>query len=113
MQAAREKIAAAGLANVVKLVGVPPWAILSYADHQKASKEAIKTLFLREMIAAGVLINASHNICFAHTPSDIARVLAAYDHALAVLRDALEQGDIDRRLGNQVIKPIFSVRAAS
>ena len=31
------------------------------SDHAKASKEAVKTLFLREMIAAGVLINASHN----------------------------------------------------
>ncbi len=102
-----------GLGEVVKLVGAPPWAILAYRDHAKASKEAIKTLFLREMIAAGVLINASHNLCFAHTPGDIARVLAAYDHALGVLRDALDHGDIDHRLGNQVIRPIFTVRAAS
>ncbi len=113
MNAARTKIAAVGLADVVKFVGAAPWAILAYRDHAKASKEAIKTLFLREMIAAGVLINASHNICFAHTAGDIARVLAAYDHALAVLRNALDRGDIDRRLGNQVIRPIFSVRAAS
>ena len=45
--------------------------------------------------------------------ADVARVLAAYDHALAVLRDALDRGDIERRLGNQVIRPVFSVRAAS
>ena len=113
MSAARARIAAAGLDDVVKLVGAPPWAILTYRDHAKASKEAIKTLLLRELIAAGVLINASHNLCFAHTPADIARVLAAYDHALGVLRDALDSGEIDRRLGNQVIRPLFSVRAAS
>jgi glutamate-1-semialdehyde 2,1-aminomutase len=63
------------------------------------------------MIAAGVLVNASHNVCFAHTEADCMHVLAAYDHALAVLRDALDGGDISRRLGNQVIKPVFSVRA--
>ena len=113
MRATREKIAAAGLDEVVKLAGAPPWAILAYRDHAKASKEAVKTLFLRELIAAGVLINASHNLCFAHTPGDIAHVLAAYDHALSVLREALERGDIHRRLGNQVIRPIFRVRAAS
>lgn len=113
MDAAREKISAAGLDEVVKLVGAPPWAILAYRDHATASKEAIKTLLLREMIAAGVLVNASHNLCFAHTPEDIARVLAAYDHALGVLREALARGDVDRRLGNQVIRPVFSVRAAS
>ena len=45
--------------------------------------------------------------------ADIDAVLAAYDHALAVLRGALECGDVERRLGNQVIRPVFSVRAAS
>jgi glutamate-1-semialdehyde 2,1-aminomutase len=107
------RIAKSGLSDAVGLVGAAPWAILTFKDHAKASKEAIKTLFLREMIAAGVLINASHNVCFAHGAADIARVLAAYDHALAVLREALDRGDVDRLLGNQIIRPVFSVRAAS
>ena len=107
------RIAKAGLSETVGLVGAAPWSILTFNDHINASKEAIKTLFLREMIAAGVLINASHNVCFAHRAADIDRVLAAYDHALAVLRGALECGDVERRLGNQVIRPVFSVRAAS
>lgn len=110
---ARERIRAAGLDNVIGLVGAAPWMILTYKDHPRASKEAIKTLFLREMIAAGVLMNASHNVCYAHDEGDIAHVLEAYDHALAELRDSLDRGDIDRRLGNQVIRPVFTVRAAS
>ena len=91
-----EKIAAAGLDDVIALVGSGAWAILAYKDHPHGSKEAIKTLFLREMIAAGVLINASHNICFAHTEADIARVLGAYDHALACGREALAIGAISQ-----------------
>ncbi len=107
------RIVKADLADLLGLTGAAPWAILTFKDHPEASKEAIKTVFLREMIAAGVLINASHNVCFAHGSADVARVLAAYDHALAVLRETLDRGDIDRRLGNQVIRPVFSVRAAS
>jgi glutamate-1-semialdehyde 2,1-aminomutase/spore coat polysaccharide biosynthesis protein SpsF len=110
---ARAKIRAAGLENVIGLVGFAPWSILTYKDHPKASKEAVKTFFLREMIAAGVLVNASHNVCFAHSPTDIGRVLAAYDHALGALRDAIEEGDIEQRLGNQLIRPIFSVRTTA
>jgi glutamate-1-semialdehyde 2,1-aminomutase/spore coat polysaccharide biosynthesis protein SpsF len=110
---ASARIAAAKLDAVIKLVGNGPWAILTYADHPNGSKDAIKTLFLREMIAAGVLINASHNVCFAHTEADMQRVLAAYDHALGVLRAALADGDLDRRLDNQVIRPIFNVRATA
>lgn len=113
MTQVKTRIAAAGLSNALGLVGTPPWAILTFKDQPKASKEAIKTLFLREMIAAGVLINASHNVCFAHTAADIAQTLAAYDHALEVLREALDQGNVERRLGNQIIRPIFSVRAVS
>ena len=113
MSQARARIEAAGLSDVVGLTGAAPWAILTYKDHAKTSKDAIKTLFLREMIAAGVLINASYNVCFAHRPADIGRVLAAYDHALAALREALDRGDVERRLGNQVIRPVFSIRAAS
>lgn len=109
----RARIAAAKLDDVLGLTGAAPWMILTYKDHPQASKEAIKTLFLREMIAAGVLINASHNICYAHSPADFAHVLKSYDHALEVLRQALDRGDVERRLGNQVIRPIFSVRAAS
>jgi len=113
MAQARARIAEAELSDVIGLVGAAPWAILTFKDHAKGSKEAIKTLFLREMIAAGVLINSSHNVSFAHRPVDIGRVLAAYDHALAVVRDMLRSGDIERCLGNQVIRPIFSVRSAS
>jgi glutamate-1-semialdehyde aminotransferase/spore coat polysaccharide biosynthesis protein SpsF (cytidylyltransferase family) len=108
---ASRKIADAGLNGVISLAGAAPWAILAYKDHPHGSKEAIKTFFLREMIAAGVLINSSHNVCFSHTEADIAHVLNAYDHALPLLREALDRGDIEQRLGNQVIRPVFSVRA--
>ncbi len=113
MQSIRDKMAKAGVADVIGLVGAAPWSIVTYKDHPKASKDAIKTLFLREMIAAGVLINSSNNVCFAHSATDIGRVLAAYDRALAVLRESLDRGDVEKRVGNQVIRPIFTVRAAS
>ena len=112
MTAVRGKVAAAGLSDVIGLAGAPPWAILTFRDHPNAAKELIKTLFLREMIAAGVLLNASHNICFAHSADDMTHVLVAYDYALDVVRTALKQGDLARQLGNQVIHPIFTVRSA-
>jgi glutamate-1-semialdehyde aminotransferase/spore coat polysaccharide biosynthesis protein SpsF (cytidylyltransferase family) len=113
MQQARARIAGAGLADVISLVGSAPWAIFAFKDHPKASKEAIKTLFLREMIAAGVLLNASHNVCYAHTPTDLGRVLAAYDHALGVVQEMIDSGSVESHLGNQVIRPVFSVRSVS
>jgi glutamate-1-semialdehyde 2,1-aminomutase/spore coat polysaccharide biosynthesis protein SpsF len=109
---AETRIQRAGLAGQIGLVGSAPWSILSFKDHPRGSKEAIKTLFLREMIAAGVLINASHNLSFAHTEADLRHVLGAYEHALARVSEALAAGDIDARLGNQLIRPLYTVRSA-
>jgi len=37
-------------------------------------------------------------------------VRMAYGHALASLRAALDAGDLERQLGNQIIRPIFALR---
>ncbi len=107
------EIAKASVADVFGLAGSAPWLLLSFKDHPKASKDAIKTFLLRELIRMGILINSSHNISYAHTASDFAKVRAAYAHALPALRAALDEGDIERQLDNQVIKPIFTLRPTS
>lgn len=99
-----------GVAEAIDLLGGAPWKILSFRDVGATPKEAVKTLFLREMLRHGVLIAASHNVCFAHDDADVAQVLAAWDAACAAVADGLARGDIMARLGNQVIRPIFSVR---
>lgn len=113
MDGARERIAARGLQDNIGLVGAAPWAILTYKDHASAKAAAIKTLFLREMLACGVLINASHNVCYAHTEADFRHVLGAYEHALSVVRTSLDRGDVMHRIGNQMIQPVFQVRATN
>jgi glutamate-1-semialdehyde 2,1-aminomutase len=109
--AVTDEISSSGLQDVIGLAGAPVWTILTFKDHARASKEAIKTLLLRELIRAGVLLNASHNICYAHSAADYSLVIGAYKHALPLLRGALDNGDIERQLGNQVIRPIFTLRA--
>jgi hypothetical protein len=59
------------------------------------------------------LLNASHNVCYAHTPTDLGWVFAAYDHALGVVQEMIDSGSVESHLGNQVIRPVFSVRSAS
>lgn len=113
MTGARSSIERHGLDGTLGLVGSPPWAILSYSDHEGGSAAAVKTLFLREMIAAGVLINASHNVSFAHTRDDEAQVLAAWDRATEVVAVRLAEGDLDRRFDNKLIRPVFQVRPSA
>lgn len=109
-QAATAKINSHGLDNVISLVGKPPWKILQFSDHKNSSKEAIKTLFLREMIANNVLVAASHNICYAHSGKDVEQIEKAYDAALQSLAQELKTPGLEDRLGIPVIRPVFSVR---
>lgn len=100
-----------GLRQVVSLSGFAPWKLIAFYDHSAARKEAIKTLWIREMASHGVLVNASHNICFAHDIADIAAVDAAYDAAFARISDELRRGDLESRLGSGIVEPVFAVRS--
>ena len=86
---------------------------MTFKDHPTASGAAIKTLLLREMLACGVLVVANHAGSYSHDEADIHLVLGAYEHALASVREALSRGDLMRRIGNQVIQPVFQVRSVN
>ena len=73
----------------------------------------MRTVFIREMLKAGVLVTASHNVTYAMNSTDIARIFTAYDTALAHLAKELGQGGLDARLGDDIIKPIFAVRSTN
>ncbi len=99
-----------GLDDVVTLAGFPPWMLVGFRDHAAARKEAIKTLYISEMAANGVLVNASHNICAAHDQADITQALDAYDAALGTIAAELAQGGLEDRLPVPAVEPVFAVR---
>ena len=99
-----------GLENVISLSGKAPWKILQFHEHENASKEVIKTLYLKEMLANGVLTHGSHNICYAHNETDQIKVLEAYKNTLEILSTELAKPGVEDRLGLPVIYPVFSVR---
>ncbi len=76
------------------------------------TKDDIKTLFMQEMIRNGVLIIASHNFMYAHTESDMRRIVNAYDRTFAVLKEAVTNDTVQSSITGRVIAPTASVRAS-
>lgn len=109
----RAAVADAGLEGVVSLNGVPAWTLVGLADAPGARKEAIKTLFIKEMLREGVLMTGSHNISYAHGEADLDAVAAAWRTVLGRIREALDAGDLEARLPCPAIQPVFSVRATA
>ena len=75
------------LEDVISLVGAAPWKILTYQNHKTASKELIRSVLIQEMLENGVLLTASHNLCYAHDHENFNTVLDAYNAALSKISD--------------------------
>ena len=105
-----QRIAQHDLQNVFTLCGKAPWTLVAFQDHPAARKEAIRTLWMREMTRHGVLTLGSHNICYAHDDGDMATAVAAWDHALSAVSSSLDGGALEKELTCPVIEPIFRVR---
>ncbi|MBC7952773.1 MAG: aminotransferase class III-fold pyridoxal phosphate-dependent enzyme [Rhodospirillaceae bacterium] len=99
-----------GLGDLFMLMGRAPWKIMGFKDHPSARKEALKTLFAHTVLQQGVLLLASHNVCYAHTDDDLAVVLRAYDIAFAKLAEELATGKLEERMPCPPVLPIFTVR---
>jgi len=93
-----------GLEEAIEIKGYPTFKRIKFVT------DDIAALFRKEMVASGTLIIASHNISAAHGPNEIERVLKSYDHALGVIIEAIEKGDVKERLAGASVGP--GVRAS-
>ena len=103
----REAIARHGLENSVSCGGAPSWTLVTVREPgSEGGGLPAKTLLQQELLRRGILYNGSHFTCLAHTDEDIARAVAAYDEAFAILAEALPDG-IAERLEVPVLAPVF------
>src|SRR5882672_9330844 len=99
----------------IKVLKEEPWAVpapIALSGHDSFIRlrfrdDKIAALFRREMIATGTLIIASHNLSAAHGPNEIKRILASYDHALGIIRIAIDKNDVEQRLGGAKVAPMI------
>lgn len=106
----RGLIASHGLGEVLSVAGHPSWSFLIIKDTARYSQWQLKTLFLQEMFARGILTLGTHNISYAHSDDDIATLLAAYGEVLPLIKDAVENGTLGKQLRCKPLEPLFKLR---
>jgi len=109
-KAVRDIISQYELSDVMGLVGKPCWTLIQFKDGRGVDQYEIKTFFLRGMLNRGVLINASHNVCYAHDEVDIAHVVEAYRGTLKDMAEVLDAGTLASVVGGEIVRPVFSIR---
>lgn len=110
MDMTRANVARSGLGEAIGIAGRPSWSLLQFRDAKGATAAEIKSLYLQELIARGILTAGSHNMSYAHTDEDLQRLDQAQQAALEVLREALGAGNVAGRLAGPAIQPVFKVR---
>jgi len=110
VQGLKARLATHGVERFCRVAGDPTWSFFIIGDDGDIPSYEIKTLFLQEMFARGVLTLGSHNMSYAHSDADVDRLLAAYDAVLPILRDAVDNRAMRQYLKAEPLRPLFRVR---
>jgi glutamate-1-semialdehyde 2,1-aminomutase len=98
------------IGHIFSLSGHPTWSFLLIKDVAPYSQWQVKTLFLQEMFARGILTLSSHYISYAHSEADVGRLLTAYDQVFSILQTAVDNQQLEEYLKCDTLEPLFKVR---
>lgn len=113
------EVVLAGLQNLIdryhvshflSVAGHPSWSFFLIRDTERYSSWEIKTLYMQEMLQRGIFIIGSHNMSYAHSDADVARLLTSYEQVIPILRDAVDNGKMQDLLRCKPLEPLFRVR---
>jgi glutamate-1-semialdehyde 2,1-aminomutase/spore coat polysaccharide biosynthesis protein SpsF len=105
----RERIRSHGCDAFLEIGGHPAWSFFVIKDHAPYTSWQIKTLYLQEMFARGILTLGTHNMSYAHSNEDVQRLLDSYDEVLGILKTAVG-GKLERLLVCKPLEPLFKIR---
>lgn len=106
----QEAINRHGIGHIFSLSGHPTWSFLLIKDVVPYSQWQIKTLFLQEMFARGILTFGTHNLSYAHSEADLHRLLVVYNEVLPLIGKAVDSHQLESYLLCQPLEPLFKVR---
>ena len=98
------------LKDVLSTGGKACWSFLLFRDTDVYSQWELKTFFLQEVFARGILTVGTHNMSYAHSDGDIERLLQAYNEVFAIIKEVLVKGNLKAWLKTDPLVPLFRIR---
>ncbi|MBI5328831.1 MAG: aminotransferase class III-fold pyridoxal phosphate-dependent enzyme [Deltaproteobacteria bacterium] len=98
------------LGNILSVSGKACWSFLIFKDTNIYSQWELKTLFLQEVFARGILTVGTHNMSYAHSDSDISKLLKVYDEVFAIMKEVLVKRNLHELLQTKPLAPLFKIR---
>lgn len=104
------KITELAAEDIFATAGHPSWSFLLIKDTSQYSSWQIKTLFMQEMLARGVLTFGTHNMGYAHDDTALVQLFSAYDQVLPLIVTAARRNNLLEQLRCEPLQPLFKVR---
>ena len=104
------RIESYGVPDLFSLSGHPTWSFLNISGGNGYSVWQVRTLFLQEMFAQGILTLGTHNLSYAHGEAELQALFTAYDHVLPLIRTAVREKKLEQMLKCPPLEPLFKVR---
>jgi glutamate-1-semialdehyde 2,1-aminomutase len=92
------------------ITGHPSWSFLAFRPTDQCSAVELKTMFLQEVFKRGIYTLGTHNLSYAHSASDISRLLSCYREVFPFIAEAAADGSLRSRLDCEPLVPLFKVR---
>lgn len=99
-----------GLAEHLSTSGHPAWHFIVFADSERCPVWDLKTLFLQEVFARGVLTLGTHNLSYAFSDADADRVVQVYDEVFGAMTAAISADAVAESLKCEPLVPLFKIR---
>ena len=98
------------VADFIATSGHPAWSFLTISGAGNCDAWGLKTLWMQEIIERGVLCLGTHNMTYAHSEDDIARLIVVYDEVFPILKAAVENDGLQLYLRCEPLVPLFKLR---
>ena len=108
--AVQELIDRHNMADIVSISGHPTGTWIRFRDVEGYTEWQVQTLFLQEVLARGILTMGKHNITYAHSNSDIDRLLDVYAEVLPFLKSTIGGRALEKSLRGPALQPAFKLR---
>jgi glutamate-1-semialdehyde 2,1-aminomutase len=110
MQGVERLIRKHEIGHILSTRGDPTWSFLMFADAGEYSQWQVKTLFLQEVFARGLLTIGVHIMSYAHGDAEVSHLLKVYDEVFPLLKEAVDHKAMDELLMTKPLEPVFKVR---
>jgi glutamate-1-semialdehyde 2,1-aminomutase len=98
------------MTEYLEISGHPTWKFLNWKSTENYATNVLKTYFIQEMLAEGILVLSTHNVSLAMNEKIIKQIIVGYEKVLARMNRHLKRSTLLEQLKSDPLKPLFAIR---